>query len=157
MDCEQFQSVQRLRHADGGNICQIRHVHGIVTSFRSSWTLTSTSESHGPRSRQPTCCRKDDQSHLRSRACTPRQIQPQYDHFTLEFDKKLFIESADSFRHQLTGGIRPQSQENASEQKRELLRLNLTHVFHEIYCKLKENFPPLPSFSKILTEQAELL
>ena len=85
------------------------------------------------------------------------KFQAQYDQFTLEFDKKLFVESADSFRHQLTGGIRPQSQENASEQKRELLRLNLTHVFHKIFCKLKENFPPLPSFPKIFTEQTGLL
>ncbi len=85
------------------------------------------------------------------------KYQAQYDRYTLEFDKKLFIESANSFRHQLTGGIRPEVQSSANEQRKELLRLNLTHVFHEVYCKLKENFPQLPSFPKILSEQTELL
>ena len=85
------------------------------------------------------------------------KFQAQYDRCTLEVDKKFFVESANSFRHQLTGGMRPENQKSASEQWRELLRLNLTHVLHEFYCKLKENVPPLPSLPKILTEQAELL
>ncbi len=85
------------------------------------------------------------------------KFQTQYDQYTLEFDEKLFVECANSFRHHLTGGMRPTSQQTAMGQRRELLRLNLTHVFHEIYCNLKENFPPLPSFPKILTEQTELM
>ena len=64
------------------------------------------------------------------------KFQEQFDRFTLEFEHNFFVESTDSFRHQLTGGMRPENQKSATEQRKELFRLSLTHVFHEVHCKL---------------------
>ncbi len=151
MDCEQSKGVQGRRHADGSDLRQkstcLRTCHSVMC-FASSWMLTSMFESRGIE-KQPT--------HVLPPGWSRSFFQAQYDRYTLEFDKRLFVESANSFRHQLTGGIRPEVQSSANEQRKELLRMNLTHVFHENYCKLKENFPPLPSFPKLLSEQTELL
>ncbi len=58
---------------------------------------------------------------------------------------------------QLTEGMRPENPNSATEQRKELWRLNLTHVFHEVYCKLKENFPTLNSHPKNLKERTKIL
>ena len=83
--------------------------------------------------------------------------QRQYDEFTLQFADQLFIDAVQSFLHHMTGGIRPLKRVALESQKSELLCLNLNRVFHEVYCKPKEKFPPLPSFLKVLQEQTDLL
>ncbi len=70
--------------------------------------------------------------------------QRQYDEFTLQLADQLFVDAVDSFRHQMTGGIRPLKKDALEDQKSELLRLNLNRVFHEVYCKPKKSFPHCP-------------
>ncbi len=76
----------------------------------------------------------------------------------MQFAVELFLDAVGSFRHELTGGVRLLKQDATEDQKSDLLRLNLTErVSHGIYCKPREKFPPLPSFSKALQEQTGLL
>ncbi len=69
------------------------------------------------------------------------------------YDWMLFLDVVDSFRHPFTGGIRPKKRASAEQQRGELLKNNVNRVLHEMYCQIKEEFPPMHSFNQRLEEQ----
>ncbi len=76
-----------------------------------------------------------------------------YNRYTLLVTAPLCQRVIASFRHPLTGGIKPKRRQLALQQRAELLRTNVNRVMHEIYCQNKESFDPLPSFNSRLDEQ----
>ncbi len=76
-----------------------------------------------------------------------------YAPFQLRYKPHLFLDVVDSFRHPFTGGIRPKERATAEQQRGELLKNNVNRVLHEMYCQIKEEFPPMHSFNQRLEEQ----
>ncbi len=67
-----------------------------------------------------------------------------YAPFQLQFNCKLFLKVAGSFRQPFTGGIRPKKRVTTEQQRAELLRTNVNRVNYEVYCHYKEWFDPMP-------------
>ncbi len=80
-----------------------------------------------------------------------------YAPYQLQFDSKLFLKVADSFRQPFTGRVRPRKEVTAEQQRPELLKTNVNRVIHEVYCQYKEGFDPMPSFNTRLEEQFTIL
>ena len=76
-----------------------------------------------------------------------------YASFQLRYKPHLFLDVLDSFRHPFTGGIRPKKRATAEQQRGELFKNNRNRVLHEMYCQIKEEFPPMHSFNQRLEEQ----
>ncbi len=79
-----------------------------------------------------------------------------------------FLDVFDSSRHPFTGGVRPKKRATAEQQRGELLKSNVNRVLHamlhagvtrrvihlgQMYCQIKEEFPPMDSFIQRLEEQ----
>ncbi len=77
-----------------------------------------------------------------------QRFETQYAPYQLELGVEVFRKALDAASHQFTGGLRPTEQLSLKTQKMELLRLNVNHVCHEIYCRTKRIFRPFPSIKR---------
>ena len=75
-----------------------------------------------------------------------------YAPYQLRYKPHPFLDVVHSFRHPFTGGLRPKKRATAEQQRGELLKNNVRRVLHEMYCQIKEEFPPTYSFNRRLEE-----